>query len=208
MKDKELKIARKEKLNSSKYKKHGKTRKGDSVLLRNYKRTSKFQPFFMPDPFTVTSVDGAKITAERDGKVLKRHLDDVKTLPVNVQKTSATPNTGIRKSQDLMESWQRAFKNLGASESDQESEFIIEIRADANQVVIANQVPTVAIPDGRTGSKRPSFLRAQKRMLVARNVSKAKRLAPHTRILRSHSTLRSSSAANTPVAEKETAEYL
>ena len=121
---------------------------------------------------------------------------------MNLQKTSVTPNTGIRKSQDMMESWQRAFKNLGASESDQESEFIIEIRADANQVVIANQVPTVAIPDGRTRSKRPSFLRAQKRMLVARNVSKAKRLAPHTRILRS------SSAANTPVAEKETADYL
>ena len=66
LKDKELKIARKEKINSSKYKKHEKTRKGDKVLLRNYKRTSKFQALFMPDPFTVTSVDGAKITAERD----------------------------------------------------------------------------------------------------------------------------------------------
>ena len=73
-------------------------------MLRNYKRTSKFQPLFLPDPFTVTSVDGAKITAERDGKVLKRHLDDVKTLPVNVQKTNTTPNTGISKSQDLVES--------------------------------------------------------------------------------------------------------
>ena len=166
-----MKKARKEKINSSKYKKHEKTRKGDRVLLRNYKRTSKFQPLFLPDPFTVTSVDGAKITAERDGKVLKRHLDDVKTLPVNVQKTNTTPNTGISKSQDLVESWQRAFKNLSANDSDQESEFTIEIRADADQVVIANQVPTVAIPDVRTRSKRPSFLRAKKSMLMARNVS-------------------------------------
>jgi hypothetical protein len=38
----------------------------------------------MPDLFTVTSVDGAKITAEQDGEVLRRHLDDVKMLPVNV----------------------------------------------------------------------------------------------------------------------------
>ena len=115
--DKELKKARKEKINSSKYKKHEKTRKGDRVLLRNYKRTSKFQPLFLPDPFTVTSVDGAKITGERDGKVLKRHLDDVKTIPVNIQKTSTSPNTEISKSQDSVGSWQRAFKNLSAKTS-------------------------------------------------------------------------------------------
>ena len=163
----------------------------------------------MPDPFTVTSVDGAKITAERDGKVLKRHLDDVKTLPVNVHKPSVAPNTGISKSQDLMESWQRAFKNLSANESDQESEFIIEMRADADQVVIANQVPTAAIPDNSTGNKRPSILRARKSMLRARNISKANRLSSkNTRILRSHSTLRSISAESTSAAEKETAEYL
>ena len=65
--DKELKKARKEKINSSKYKKHEKTRKGDRVLLRNYKRTSKFQPLFLPDPFTVTSVDGVKITTRWEG---------------------------------------------------------------------------------------------------------------------------------------------
>ena len=97
---------------------------------------------------------------------------------------------------------------MSANESDQENELIIEMRADADQVVIANQVPTVAIPDVRTGSKISYFLRAKKSMLMARNVSKAKRLAPHARILRSHSTLRSISAASTPVAEKETAEYL
>ena len=83
------------------------------------------------------------------------------------------------------------------------------MRADADQVVIANQVPTAAIPDNSTGNERPYILRARKSMLMARNISKAKRLSSkNTRILRSHSTLRSISAESTSAAEKETAEYL
>ena len=55
---------------------------GDRVLLRNYNKTSKFDPYFSPNPCVVVNVadNGRLLTIERlrDGAEFRRHPDDVR----------------------------------------------------------------------------------------------------------------------------------
>ena len=51
---------------------------GDTVLLYQKKSTTK--PPYDPDPFTVTTTEGTKITATRRGKVVTRNADKWKIL--------------------------------------------------------------------------------------------------------------------------------
>ena len=51
---------------------------GDTVLLYQKKSTTK--PPYDPDPFTVTTTEGTKITATRRGKVVTRNVDKWKIL--------------------------------------------------------------------------------------------------------------------------------
>ena len=74
---------RRDRVNSSKYRKATEFSVGDEVLVRNYKKSSKFQPIFIPEPYVVTQInDNGRyyLTLERvsDGQILKRHPDDVK----------------------------------------------------------------------------------------------------------------------------------
>ena len=80
--DKQQKSAREDKINSSKYKKASEISIGDNVLVRNYRRRSKFQPLFIPEQYIVTGISdyGRKLNIERiaDGQTLIRHPDDLK----------------------------------------------------------------------------------------------------------------------------------
>ena len=76
------KLEYQEKANSSKYKKPADVSVGDYILVRNFQKSSKFQPTFLPEPFVVTSIKdhGRKLEVERlsDGRNFYRHPDDVK----------------------------------------------------------------------------------------------------------------------------------
>ena len=80
--DSATKHARKEKINSSKYRQKSSFGVGDTVLIRNYNKTSKYDPYFQYSPLTVTDIqnDGRCLTLQRhsDGRLLQRHPDDVK----------------------------------------------------------------------------------------------------------------------------------
>ena len=73
-------------INSSKYKKASNLSVGDYVLVRNYKKTAKFQPIFTPEQYVVTSIadHGRKLEIERasDGQTLIRHPNDLKLFTI------------------------------------------------------------------------------------------------------------------------------
>ena len=73
--------------NQSKYKKQSQVSVGDQVLVRNYKKRSKFDPIFLPEPFVITEIrdQGRKLELEKidDGKVLYRHPDDIKKTVIS-----------------------------------------------------------------------------------------------------------------------------
>lgn len=82
MKDQSIKLSRQEKINEGKFRVHTNLTIGDTVLMRNHRRTSKFDPTFIPEPFEVIDIGqgGRNITLSRrsDGAVFRRHPDDVK----------------------------------------------------------------------------------------------------------------------------------
>jgi hypothetical protein len=80
--DKEIKREHQEKINASKYRIPSQFQVGDTVMLRNHKRASKFDPIFLSESCKVVgcSADGRVLTVERkvDGKIFTRHPDDVR----------------------------------------------------------------------------------------------------------------------------------
>ena len=82
LRDSAMKLARQEKINSGKYRQESSFRMGDTVLIRNYNKTSKYDPCFQYSPLTITDVqnNGRCLTLQRhsDGRLLQRHPDDVK----------------------------------------------------------------------------------------------------------------------------------
>ena len=65
--DLEKKLCNQEKVNSSKYRKRGNFMVGDRVMVRNFKKTSKFDPLFEKDPYVITNIDASnsKLTVNR-----------------------------------------------------------------------------------------------------------------------------------------------
>ena len=80
--DASIKHTRQQQINSSKYRKLSQFQEGDIVLMRNFNKRSKYDPYFQYDPLTVTQIDnsGRCITVMRlsDGRMYKRHPDDIK----------------------------------------------------------------------------------------------------------------------------------
>ena len=78
--DHKLKQQNQQKTNNSKYRKEVKFLPGDKVLIRNYKKTSKFEPTFLPEPFIITQYEptSGKCIVENEEGVLVRHSDDLK----------------------------------------------------------------------------------------------------------------------------------
>ena len=78
----EEKQARQQSTNASKFRRDSDFRTGDMVFVRNQGRTSKFAPYFGPDPYVIIHIqdNGRKLLLRRctDGQELLRHPDDVK----------------------------------------------------------------------------------------------------------------------------------
>ena len=69
-------------MNSSKYRKASNFSVGQTVLVRNFKKASKFQPVFMDDLFEIVDVENKskklKLKLLGSDSTLVRHPDDVK----------------------------------------------------------------------------------------------------------------------------------
>ena len=93
--DADIKHSRQQRINSGKYRQQSTFRVGDLVLIRNYEKTSKYDPLFQYSPLTITDIhnDGRCLTLQRnsDGKTFKRHPDDVKPLSRSTATPPATP---------------------------------------------------------------------------------------------------------------------
>ena len=76
------KIHRQDKINASKYRTASKFRIGDMVMIRNFTKSSKFDPLFQYEPLVIIDIqdEGRCLYIQRlqNGKIYKRHPDDVK----------------------------------------------------------------------------------------------------------------------------------
>ena len=93
-KDSSMKRDRQDRLNASKFCSNDRFLKGETALLRNYRRTSKFDTFFSPEKCEIMHVSngGKVITVQRkvDGNIFKRHPDDLKRCVAEEEYRCAT----------------------------------------------------------------------------------------------------------------------
>ena len=133
--DKEIKEKRKDKVNSSKFRKDDPIQRGDMVLIRNYTKGSKFDPTFLPDPFRVKEIlaNGRIINIERqtDGKLFKRHPDDLKVFKGLPQK----PTEKVDIEKEAVLEWQRMSQTLDYNEEGDEISDNATIQGIQNQSV-------------------------------------------------------------------------
>ena len=103
--DEELKKARTDQINKSKYKQRTFLKVGDRILLRN-NRSSKYHPYFDPRGHTITDILGGgsviKAQREEDGKIFLRHPDDLK---INITPSSNTKLYSPSNQQLQMTKW-------------------------------------------------------------------------------------------------------
>lgn len=76
--DIEQKIKNEDIVKASKYRKKSILEIGGIVLLRNYKKTVKFDPIFLPEPCTTVDIDSKNnhVTVQYNNLKLQRHVDD------------------------------------------------------------------------------------------------------------------------------------
>ena len=95
--DESLKQEKENQCNESKYKKASNLSLGDYVLIRNYRRQSKFDPVFLPDPYIVMGIMdyGRKVEVQRllDFQQLIRHPDDIKKVDADYVRSYHPPST-------------------------------------------------------------------------------------------------------------------
>ena len=98
--DLDQKKAHQEKVNSGKFRISSHYALGETVLVRNYKKTRKFEPVFLPQQFVIVDISDNQqcLTLEgvEDGLTLKRHPDDVK-------KFAKPPTSGPREEEQFSE---------------------------------------------------------------------------------------------------------
>ena len=86
-KDIDKKQMREDVINSSKFRQPSNISVGDTVMMRNHRKQSKFETTFLPESFKVVDVtqDGRSLVIERisNGSVFRRHPDDVKIFDGN-----------------------------------------------------------------------------------------------------------------------------
>ena len=110
--DKYSKAKRSAKYNQSRHTKQSCFRAGDNVIVKNYKKQSKFDPNFSLEKFLVIeiSADGHKVAVQStldQQKVLVRHPNDLKAVSPNPKLTEV-----YKKTVSMEEIWRDAFQNI------------------------------------------------------------------------------------------------
>ena len=109
---------RKQQYNSSSRIKPSNFQVGDQVSVRNFYKTSKFEPYFLPERFSVVdTLAGGKIIlvqGARTGKFFRRHPNDLKIYEGKFPEEQADSIT----EEDLLQAWREAFASLDESSDD------------------------------------------------------------------------------------------
>lgn len=114
-KDMKVKQEREEKLNASKYRTSTHFQVGDKVLIKNYLKTTKYQPVFIPEYSEVVAVeDGGRSVKIKlhNGKELRRHVDDVKPYR-SMNSDGAEPKTesDVRE-ESVLQKWHEVWNKV------------------------------------------------------------------------------------------------
>jgi len=113
MNDAASKFERQQLINASKYRAPAKFKTGDGVLLKNYTKTSKFQPSYIPERFTIlrTEDQGRTVVLERDsdGTTLRRHPDHLKRFDFE---NPAQPAAPTPTEQDVLRQFHKQFNDI------------------------------------------------------------------------------------------------
>ena len=133
-KDSANKNMRKEQYNSSRHSKASGFQVGHQVLVRNFHKNSKYEPYFLPERYTVVdTMAGGKIIlvqSSRTGRYLKRHPNDLKKYDgygVDADEKDEDFQEG-----ELLRAWREAFESIDSMpESDTESTDRLFHRGDA-----------------------------------------------------------------------------
>ena len=95
LKDEACKLKREEGVKALKYRQAANFEVGESVLLKNFKKTSKLDPNYIPEKYTICSTDGRTVVVERDsdGSTLRRHPDHLKRYEFKTSTETPRPQT-------------------------------------------------------------------------------------------------------------------
>jgi len=145
-------IARKEErdsiINNSKFRKCEEISVGDVVMMRNHRRTAKFDPYFIPEPFDVgdKQADGRNLIVVRrsDGSLFRRHPDDVKKATGLFPKQ--TDEHTVTKEAAEIEEWHQGQRNEHCDDNN-----------DDNIIFKNAGVPTTLRRSQRTVQRNPKY---------------------------------------------------
>ena len=152
-----------DKVNSSKYRKSSSFSLGDKVLVRDYKRTRKFEPLFTKSPYVVTSFNHETqvATVAKGRKTLRRHADDIKPYiqgEIEGGRSATVPVPGKMQQQSPI------MPSTSSSDEEISSDNLFEKQQAAAP---QNEVPNAALNDGEMDSEGQAeiVLRRSQRIL-------------------------------------------
>ena len=113
---------------------------GDTVVMRDSERKSKFDPIFPLEPYKVVAIQGTTITVcrDRDGKIFRRHPDDLKSAG-SVTSTMKSNATMTEREQLLM--FHQRFNEVQLEDDGDSSQLFTGATADVTTE------PEVRLPD-------------------------------------------------------------
>ena len=114
--DADNKDQRKLQYNASRHTKEAKFRKGQQVLVRNFNKGSKYEPYFLPERYVVSdTLAGGKIIlvqSTRTGRPLRRHPNDLKLYEGQFVEADAEEADSDERSGRLLQAWREAFESM------------------------------------------------------------------------------------------------
>ena len=155
--DTAAKLQRQKEVNASKYRTPSQLQVGGTVLLRNYNKTSKFDPVFSPELCTIVNTDQQGrclvLEQESDGRIFKRHSNDVKPFTSNnSQSASTTNNVETPSEQEIAQMWQQMFNDCMGGHMN-----------DLNEPSVNSSTMPGMNPPVETGEREPTERRLQNR---------------------------------------------
>ena len=144
--DASLKEERKAVYNSSIHTKAANFKVNDQVLVRNFYKKSKFEPYFLPERFIVTdTLANGKIIlvqSSRTGRYLKRHPNDLKLYDGEFSSDAGRESVSEAA---LLEAWREAFEHLAVVGDTDEDNTPVDGAPGANDLAPVPQAPGIPL---------------------------------------------------------------
>ena len=144
--DMSLKEERKAVYNSSIHTKAANFKVNDQVLVRNFYKKSKFEPYFLPERFIVTdTLANGKIIlvqSSRTGRYLKRHPNDLKLYDGEFSSDAGRESVSEAA---LLEAWREAFEHLADVGDTDEDNTPADGAPGANNLAQVPQCPGIPL---------------------------------------------------------------